>query len=38
MATTNVTVRMDENLKADFEEMLADFGLNTSGTSGGSRS
>ena len=30
MATTNVTVRMDENLKADFEEMLADFGLNTS--------
>lgn len=30
MATTNVTIRMDEKLKADFEEMLADFGLNTS--------
>ena len=30
MATTNVTVRMDENLKSDFEKMLADFGMNTS--------
>lgn len=30
MTTTNVTVRMDKNLKSDFEKMLAAFGMNTS--------
>ena len=28
MATTNVTMRMDEELKAQAEELFADLGLN----------
>lgn len=28
MATTNITMRMDENLKAQAEELFADLGLN----------